>query len=107
VSSHLITNLPEIQLYVEGQGDIGDYLAKIFREFSANHFAYSKVIWDISAIAYLINNQWVETEIVHSPILTDRMTWSFDRSRHFIRNATVIRRDSIFRDFFSKLKSNE
>jgi purine nucleosidase len=107
VSSHLLTNLLEIQRYVKGQGDIGDYLATIFREFRADHFAYSKVIWDISAIAYLINNQWVETEIVHSPILTNQMTWSIDRSRHFIRNATVVRRDPIFRDFFTKLKRDE
>ena len=106
VSSHLLTNLPEIQRYVEGQGEIGDYLAKIFREFSTDHFAYSKVIWDISAIAYLINDQWVETEIVNSPILTDLMTWSIDHSRHFIRNATVVRRDPIFRDFFTKLTRN-
>lgn len=106
VSSHLLTNLSEIQCYVKGQGDIGDYLTKIFREFRTDHFAYSKVIWDLSAIAFLINSQWVETEIIHSPILTNRMTWSFDRSRHFIRNATIVRRNPIFRDFFTKLERN-
>jgi purine nucleosidase len=104
VTSHLLTTMPEIERYVEGQGAIGDYLAKIFREYHAEHFAYSKVIWDISAIAYLINHQWVDTEIVHSPILTDQMTWSFDRSRHFIRNVTFVRRDPIFRDLFTKLR---
>jgi hypothetical protein len=52
----------------------------------------------------------VPTDLVHSPILTDQVTWSFDQSRHFIRSANFIHRDPIFRDLFTKLaarKNNE
>ncbi len=104
VVSHLLTTVAEMERYVQGQGKIGDYLVKIFKDYHSEHYAWSKVIWDISATAYLINSSWVPTEIVHSPILTDRMTWSFDNSRHFMRVATGVNRDAIFRDLFQKLQ---
>ena len=103
VSSHLLTTVPEIERYVEGQGAIGDYLAGIFKAYHADHFAWSKVIWDIAGIAYLINSSLVPTELVHSPILTDQLTWSVDRSRHSVRFATHVKRDPIFRDLFTKV----
>jgi purine nucleosidase len=103
VSSHLLTTVAEIERYVEGQGAIGDYLATIFKAHHADHFAWSKVIWDIAGIAWLLDASWVPTEVVHSPMLTDQLTWSVDRSRHFIRFATYVHRDPIFRDLFTKL----
>ncbi len=104
VVSHLLTTVSEMERYVQGQGQIGDYLVNIFKEYQKDHFAWSKVIWDISATAYLINSSWVPTEIVHSPILTDSVTWSSDNSRHLMRVATNVNRDAIFRDLFKKLK---
>ncbi len=107
VVSHLLTTVSEIERYVEGQGKIGDYLAKIFKEYHNDHFGWSKVIWDISATAYLINSSWVPTDIVHSPTLTDAVTWSFDNSRHLMRVATSVNRDAIFKDLFQKLQQAE
>ncbi len=104
VVSHLLTTVAEMERYVQGQGKIGDYLVEIFKDYHSEHFAWSKVIWDISATAYLVNSNWVPTEVVHSPILTDGMTWSFDNRRHFMRVATSVDRDAIFRDLFQKLQ---
>ena len=106
VVSHLLTTVAEMERYVQGQGKIGDYLVEIFKAYHSDHFAWSKVIWDISATAYLINPKWVPTEIVHTPILTDAVTWSFDNSRHFMRIATGVNRDAIFRDLFQKLRQH-
>jgi inosine-uridine nucleoside N-ribohydrolase len=103
VVSHLTTTKAEIDTYVRGQGPIGDYLADIFSAYTDDHFGWSKEIWDIAAIAYLLHNNWVHTTLVHSPILTDQLTWSVDSSRHFIRSAFYIDRDAIFRDLFTKL----
>ena len=103
VTTHLRATVPEIERYVQGRGAIGDYLAETFKSYSDNHFGWSKEIWDMVAIAYLINADWTPSDLVHSPILTDQVTWSFDASRHFIRSANFIRRDPIFRDFFTKL----
>ena len=67
--------------------------------------AQSKVIWDIAAIAWLIDPGWVPTDLVHSPVLTHEKTWSVDLSRHLIRSANMVHRDDIFRDLFTKLEA--
>ncbi len=105
VTSHLHTTVPEIEHYLQGQGAIGDYLVQIFKEYHQDHYAWSKVIWDISAVAYAINPQWFSTEVLHSPILTDQLTYSFDNTRHFYRVATSLNRDEIFEDLFRKIES--
>lgn len=106
VASHLLTTLPEIERYVQGRGAIGDYLAKIFKGYHANQYARSKVIWDVAAIAYLLDADWVPTDLVHSPIVTDQATWSFDPSRHLVRCARSVDRDAIFGDLFTKLEQH-
>ena len=103
VASHLQTTLVEIGAFVKGNGPIGDYLYDTFKNCARDHFGYSRVIWDISTIAYLVNPEWVPTDVVHSPLLTDNATWSASDSRHLIRCARFVHRDAIFRDFFSKI----
>jgi len=121
VTTHLRTTVSEIDLYVQGQGAIGDFLAKRFKEYNDDHFAWSKEIWDIVAIAYLINADWVPSFITPSPMIAQQppakepgenpypwekqhLTWSFDPSRHPIRCAYYLERDPIFRDLFEKLE---
>jgi inosine-uridine nucleoside N-ribohydrolase len=106
VTSHLLTSVPEIETHLKGQGEIGDYLVEIFKDYHEDHFAWSKVIWDISAVAYVIDPGWFSTEIRHAPILTDQITYSFDGSRHFYRVATYLNRDDIFGDMFRKIQQN-
>ncbi|MHC4726469.1 MAG: nucleoside hydrolase [Planctomycetota bacterium] len=103
VVTHFTTTVPEMERYVGGRGEIGDYLLKIFKEYRKDHFGWSKVLWDMTAIAWIINDKWLPSDLVHSPIVTDNYTFSFDRSRHLIRSVNFVRRDSIFRDFFTKL----
>jgi len=103
VVSHFHTTIPELKYYLEDKNELADYLYNIVVEYSGGHEAFSKVIWDVTTIAWLINPSWIPTNIVHSPILTDQITFSVDRSRHFIRMATSLNRDAIFRDLFEKL----
>lgn len=104
VTSHLHTTLSEMKQFVKGKGEIGDFLTMRFEEYHDNHYAYSKVIWDLAAIAYVVNHHFIPTQIIHSPVLTDQRTYSVDASRHFIRYAYHVDRDAIFRDFFTKLE---
>jgi len=103
VVTHLATTVPEMEEYVGGRGAIGDYLLEIFKDYHEDHFGWSKVLWDMSAIAYVINPSWTPSNLVHSPVITDQYTLSVDESRHFIRAVYFVRRDDIFRDFFTKL----
>ena len=105
VTSHLLTTLAELQAFIGGTSRVGDYLCQIFSEYRPDSFGASSVIWDISTIAWLINPDWVPSDLVHSPILTDQVTWSVDRSRHLVRVANFIHRDPVFRDMFQKIRA--
>jgi hypothetical protein len=107
VVTHFTTTVPEMERYVGGRGAIGDYLLQIFKGYRKDHFGWSKVLWDMTAIAWLINDKWLPSDLVHSPILTDNYTFSFDRSRHFMRSVNFVHRDPIFRDFFTKLDKRD
>lgn len=106
VSEHIRTTVPEMERYVKGRGAIGDYLYEIFLGYHVNHFAWSKVIWDISTIAWLINPRWIPSYVCPSPILTTEGTWSFSPTRHFTRVAMDANRDAIFADLFQKLEKS-
>ena len=105
VASHLQTSVPELEFYLSRKNSLCDFLVHRVKEYQPEHYAWSKVIWDIAPVAWLIHSEWVPSELVHSPILSDQATWSVDRSRHLIRSAAYVDRDPIFRDLFSKLTS--
>jgi len=107
VVSHFHTTIPELEYYLKGKNQISDYLLKSTVEYSGGRDAWSKVIWDVTAVAWLVNPSWLPTDIVHSPVLTNKVTYSTDRSRHFIRMASSLNRDAIFRDLFGKLAGRE
>lgn len=104
VTSHLLTTLPEVREFVKDQGEIGKYLFETYERCAKDHFAYSRVIWDIATIAYLIDESWLPNALVHSPILSEDFRYSYDASRHFIRYVHFVRRDRVFRDLFRKLE---
>ncbi len=103
VARHLSTTLAELERFVEPTGPVGAFLTDRVRGYRKDHAGWSKPLWDMGPIAYLLNPEWVPTSLVHSPVLTDQMTWSVDTSRHFIRYANHILRDPIFLDLFTKL----
>lgn len=103
VASNLRTTLSEVRDYVKPRGDIGHYLYDTYENCNSDHFAYSRVIWDISTIAYLVNDSWLPSVLVPSPLVSEDFRWSKDESRHFIRYVRYIDRDQVFKDFFSKL----
>lgn len=105
VTSHLHSSVPEIERHVEPHGEIGAFLAMRFKEYSDNHIGWSKEIWDMAPVAWLLNPDWCPSVITSSPVLTDQMTWSIDRARHPIRYVTYVDRDPIMRDFIAKLET--
>jgi purine nucleosidase len=105
VTEHLRTTQAEIERFVRGGSAIGDYLADIYAGYFSDHFARSKALWDVGAVAWLVNPDWVPTAAVHSPLLTREGTWSHDPRRHLIREALWADRDLIFADLFRKLGS--
>ncbi|MEM9951689.1 MAG: nucleoside hydrolase [Chloroflexota bacterium] len=103
VTTHLQTTIAELEHYLRDKNELCNYLADIVASYEGNPYGWSKVIWDVATIAYLINSDWVKTTLIHTPILTDQVTWSVDTSRHLMRYAHYLHRDPIFADLFTKL----
>ena len=120
VTTHLQTTALEIEKFVQGQGEIGNFLAERFKAYEGLQSGGSKEIWDIVTIAYLIDADWVPTYMTASPMVAQQppekepgpnpypkekyyLTWSFDNSRHPIRYAYYVHRDPIYQDLFKKL----
>jgi len=105
VTSHLISTVPEIEKYIEPHGEIGKFLAMRFKEYNNNHKGWSKEIWDMAAVSWVLNEEWAPTNIAPSPILLDDKTWTFDENRHPIKIVYDIKRDLILQDFIEKLEN--
>ncbi|MFT5196709.1 MAG: hypothetical protein ACI85U_003746, partial [Candidatus Promineifilaceae bacterium] len=54
--------------------------------------------------AWLLDPEWVPSQILPSPAVDDEMYWVHEEGRHMMREASGINRDGIFRDFFTKLE---
>ena len=63
---------------------------------------WSRVIWDVTAAAWLINDgdRFMHTVIDHTPIITYDKIYAFDEKRPLYRRATYIRRDALFEELF-------
>ena len=105
VTSHLFSTVPEIEKYIEPHGKIGKFLSMRFKEYNKNHKGWSKEIWDMAAISWVLNEEWAPTNIIPSPILSDDKTWVFNNNRHPIKIVYKIKRDLILRDFIEKLEN--
>lgn len=106
VAEHLRTTVAEMALYLQGKNPLADYLFQIFADYEPDGaLAWSKVIWDVAVIAWLLNPDWVPTVLQPSPLLTQELTWSHKGSRPLMREAQYSKRDAIFQDLFRKIQS--
>lgn len=119
VASHLLTTRSELAETIQGRNAISDFLYERFCEYSQDHFAWAKEIWDIATIAYLLNEDWSSSRLVPSPVLvgemkierepefkvTGELHFEQEPDRHPVREVWFIRRNPVFRDLFTRLQS--
>lgn len=110
VGAQLRLSLPEMERWVKGRGAIGDHLFELYTHnplwplLGITSFeAHSWVIWDLINIAWLIDPDWVPSDIVRTPRLGADRRWIADTARHPMREAYGVQRDAIFRAFFEAL----
>lgn len=103
VASNLRTTLAEVREFVQPQGEIGQYLYETYLNCRDDHYAYSRVIWDIAVIAWLVDPSWTPSHLLISPRISEDFRWALDPSRHLIRYIRYIDRDAVFKDLFLKL----
>jgi purine nucleosidase len=105
VAEHIRTTAAEMEVLFKGKGAIGDYLCDIYREFIPTIPGVSKVIWDLSAIAWLLEGEFFQSITVSAPNvkLDESLAWSETEGRHLIRTCTRLDRDRVFRDMVRRL----
>lgn len=107
VASGLVSTTYELQHYLGGTV-LGDYLVSYLEDFKRticrpeDFVGYSKVLWDLSVIAYAVNPDWFLTKEVSCPQFLDDGTIIYTEGRHPLRYAIDLFRNPIMKDFFTK-----
>jgi inosine-uridine nucleoside N-ribohydrolase len=106
------TTRPELEYWLAGKNPLADYLAKntikVAESYAAGK-AWSRVIWDVTAVAWLLNDEdrFLAHYRVPSPIAQYDFHYSCDQRRHPITYVYQIKRDALMTDLFKKLASFE
>ena len=108
VVDRFLTTEGELSAWLKDKNPIADYLCRnTIREVEsyAKGKAWSRVIWDVTAVAWLLNdnNRFMASRTVPSPIPTDDGVYEFSTDRHPICYVHQINRDTLFTDLFQKL----
>jgi purine nucleosidase len=118
VGAQLRLSLPEMQRHVQGCGAMGAHLYQLYTDnplwpllgVDPAHAlqpqaAYSWVIWDLINVAWLLQSDWVPTDLVSTPRIASPLRWQRDAQRPLMREAYAVQRDAIFNDFFTRLRT--
>ena len=110
VVSHLITTDPELTYWIKGTSELADFLyERTVREANKHNKGrvWNRCIWDVSAIAWLLNDNDRFMKSYNIPALIPQYdgTYSVDPRRHMQCYVYEIHRDAIFNDLFDKLRN--
>ena len=97
---------PEFRDYFVGKNALCDHLAKYSIEEgrrTASAETWTRVIWDVTAVAWLLDGDFMEDTLMHSPIPQYDDTWTPSNTRHFMRYVYTIHRDRLLHDLVHKL----
>lgn len=102
------TNRYELEHWLSGKNKLCDYLVEHTVEAAESYAAgtaWSRVIWDVTAVAWLMNEEdkFMTAELVRSPIPEYDHHYAFSNKRHFIKYVNRIKRDELFTDLFARL----
>jgi hypothetical protein len=106
VSSFAVSE-PELVCWLKGKNKLCDYLADVTIEHTAARSkikTWTKPIWDVTAVAWLLGEDYMLDRLEPSPIPEYDGHYGFDKTRHFIRYVYHINRDKLFEDLFEKLQ---
>jgi len=96
----------DLRQWLLGKNNICTYLAQNTID-EANSYAagkpWTRVIWDVTGIAWLLDGRFFAERLEHSPIPEYDGYWAFDYNRHFIKYVYQVNRDALAEDLFAKL----
>ena len=103
IVSKLRIDINTLKKYLENKSELCNYLLERFYNDGYHGIQESRVIWDISVIAYMINNSWFETKEINCPNIKEDTSYEIIDNRHNITFITKLDRNKIYKDLFRKL----
>lgn len=108
VVSQFTVSKPELEFWLVGKNKLADYLAKnAIKEADsyATGTAWTRVIWDVTAVAWLLNDseRFMESRMLPVPVPTYDHFYAFNYNGYPMRYIFNIKRDSLMNDLFKKL----
>ena len=103
IVSELRIDINTLKKYLENKSELCNYLIERFYNDGYHGVQESRVIWDISVIAYMINKKWFETEQISCPNIRKDTSYEVTDNRHNITFVTKLDKNKIYEDLFNKL----
>lgn len=100
VASHLTTTSAELHERLKDGSECGRWLTQIVDEYLTEHRAWTKTIWDIAPIAWLISDRLVRTVSSARPTLQDDGLWCRSEVPREVEVAYWVERDLVFERLF-------
>ena len=108
VVSALATTAPELDHWLRGKNPLCDYLVQHTVEEAESYAkgrAWSRVIWDVSAVSWLLNDdqRFMRSRLMPTPLPGYDHKWYFPEGTPPCRYVYYVNRDGIFTDLFTRL----
>lgn len=103
VVADLRIDINELKSNLDNKSELCNYLINRFYNDGYHGIQESRVIWDISVIAYMINKNWFETKEISCLNIKEDGSYELTDNRHTITFVTKLDRDKIYEDLFKKL----
>lgn len=108
VVDRFATSRYELEYWLKGKNPLCDYLVENTIEEAESYAKgrpWTRVIWDVTAVAWLLNDDggFMQDVLKHSPIPEYDHRYSFDDRRHFYTYVHSVNRDRLFAELFAKL----
>lgn len=108
VVSEFATSRPELEYWLKGKGALADYLCENTiqaAESYAKGAAWTRVIWDVTAVAWLLNDEGRFMSSRLQPVSLPGYSGQYEQNPNgrWMRYVYKINRDALFTDLFRKL----
>lgn len=116
VVDHFAISRAELEDRLNGQNELCDYLVRLTvadQNANGQQQAWSRIIWDVTAVAWLIDESFTNSRLVPTPYIESdprydifhdgHYQYAFNQSRPLMRYVYQIDRDPILEDLVNKL----
>ena len=103
VVSELRIDINTLMNNLDNKSQLCNYLINRFYNDGYHGIKESRVIWDISVVAYMVNKKWFDLKEISCPNIKSDTSYELTENKHNITFVTKLDKDKIYSDLFNKL----